>query len=247
MNTQIIRVAFDQSNPPVTRSNSDFPSWRSPGGQQHGRRNLSTLVAAISLMTLGNLEFYVTDASAADEICASCGQQVSVSGDFAHRKDRATVTIEGGHATMPRHFVKKSTARISPSPSRICPRANTPSPSAKRKPGGRSRRKGVRRDFGRHCAGEGFRHRAAAGGARKVCYITGTVEHEDDSIKGPLKISFAAQQGRREIQHDRGEECLGRVGRFLQCFGTGGRFFRRGAFACRRSRSRRSGAIRRSR
>ncbi len=34
-----------------------------------------------------------------------------------------------------------------------------------------------------------------AGGVRKVCYINGTVEHEDDSIKGPLKISFAASQG----------------------------------------------------
>ena len=44
-------------------------------------------------MTLGNLEF---GASAADEVCASCGQQVSISGDFAHRKDRPTVTIEGG-------------------------------------------------------------------------------------------------------------------------------------------------------
>ena len=29
----------------------------------------------------------------------------------------------------------------------------------------------------------------------KVCYITGAVEHEDDSIKGPLKISFSASKG----------------------------------------------------
>ena len=42
---------------------------------------------------------------------------------------------------------------------------------------------------------------AAAGGARKVCHITGTVEHEDDSIKGPLTISFAASKGTREVQH----------------------------------------------
>ncbi len=34
-------------------------------------------------------------AFAADEICASCGQQVSISGDFAHRKDRGSVTVEG--------------------------------------------------------------------------------------------------------------------------------------------------------
>ena len=35
---------------------------------------------------------------------------------------------------------------------------------------------------------------AAAGGARKVCYITGVVEHEDDSIKGPLTVSFSTRK-----------------------------------------------------
>ena len=33
---------------------------------------------------------------------------------------------------------------------------------------------------------------ATAGGARKVCSITGLVDHEDDSIHGPLTVSFAA-------------------------------------------------------
>jgi len=35
---------------------------------------------------------------------------------------------------------------------------------------------------------------ATAGGARKVCYITGEVEHEDDSLKGPLTVSFSASK-----------------------------------------------------
>jgi beta-glucosidase len=36
---------------------------------------------------------------------------------------------------------------------------------------------------------------AAAGGARKVAAITGSVEHEDDALRGPLKISFVAKKG----------------------------------------------------
>ncbi len=36
---------------------------------------------------------------------------------------------------------------------------------------------------------------ATADGARKVCYITGTVEHEDDALRGPLKITFTSSKG----------------------------------------------------
>ncbi|HEU5397241.1 MAG TPA: glycoside hydrolase family 3 C-terminal domain-containing protein, partial [Verrucomicrobiae bacterium] len=40
---------------------------------------------------------------------------------------------------------------------------------------------------------------ATAGGAGKVCYLTGTVEHEDDSLKGPLKISFSASKDKAKF------------------------------------------------
>ncbi len=30
-----------------------------------------------------------------EEVCSSCGQQVSINGDFAHRRDDASVAIEG--------------------------------------------------------------------------------------------------------------------------------------------------------
>ena len=36
---------------------------------------------------------------------------------------------------------------------------------------------------------------AAAGGARKVATITGTVEHADDSLRGPLKLTFVSSKG----------------------------------------------------
>ena len=46
-------------------------------------------------MTLGNFSHFVSNSLAADEICAACGQEVSITGDFAHRKDNASITIEG--------------------------------------------------------------------------------------------------------------------------------------------------------
>ncbi|HWC59055.1 MAG TPA: glycoside hydrolase family 3 C-terminal domain-containing protein, partial [Verrucomicrobiae bacterium] len=42
---------------------------------------------------------------------------------------------------------------------------------------------------------ENFDIFASAGGARKVTSLTGTVEHEDDSLKGPLAITFKASKG----------------------------------------------------
>ena len=95
MNIQLKKVAFDHSDAPAPRRHADFPARESAHCQLPVRRRFSTLVAAISLMTLGSLWFSAPAAFAADEICASCGQQVSVSGDFAHRKDNASVAIEG--------------------------------------------------------------------------------------------------------------------------------------------------------
>ena len=64
--------------------------------QRSVRRSFSKFGAAIFLtMILGGLWFSGSAALAADEICATCGQQVSVSGDFAHRKDDVSVVIEG--------------------------------------------------------------------------------------------------------------------------------------------------------
>src|ERR1035437_9620896 len=73
----------------VCLAQSDLRQW-------FVRRSFSKLGAAVFLMTLlGSLWFSVPAASAADETCAACGQQVSVSGDFAHRKDDVSVVIEG--------------------------------------------------------------------------------------------------------------------------------------------------------
>ena len=53
---------------------------------------------AISAVTVVSLSFCAPAAFAADEICSSCGQDVRVNGEFSHRKDSASVTIEGAAA-----------------------------------------------------------------------------------------------------------------------------------------------------
>ena len=55
----------------------------------------SVALLAICATTLMGLWLCAPAAFAADELCSSCGQQVSISGDFTHRKDSASVSIEG--------------------------------------------------------------------------------------------------------------------------------------------------------
>jgi hypothetical protein len=51
--------------------------------------------AMLFLLSAATIWLSAPAAFAADETCASCGQEVSVSGKFAHSKYDASVTIEG--------------------------------------------------------------------------------------------------------------------------------------------------------
>ena len=73
---------------------------------------------------------------------------------------------------------------------------------------------------------------ATAGAARKVCNITGTVEHEDDSIRGPLTILFVASKKTAKFNTIEVKNASGASVCRVQCFGIGGRLFgRRGSRA----------------
>ena len=133
--------------------------------------------------------------ASADEICASCGQQVSVSGDFAHRKDDASVTIEGAanNAAAFREEINGTnfTVSIAHLPAGKYTIIIGEAETLVSAPGERL----FDVTSGDVALATNFDIVAAAGGARKVCYITGAVEHEDDSINGPLTVSFAASKG----------------------------------------------------
>jgi beta-glucosidase len=129
---------------------------------------------------------------ATDEICASCGQQVSVSGDFAHRKDNASVTIEGatGNAAAFREEINGKNFTVSIS-HLAAGKYTLVIGEVETLAGGPGERL-FDVTSGDVVLATNFDIVATAGGVRKVCYITGVVEHEDDSIKGALTVAFAA-------------------------------------------------------
>jgi beta-glucosidase len=195
MNIQLKKMAFDQSETPATRRNSDFCSQESAQRKPSGHRKLSTLVAAISLMTLRSPVFSVSDASAADEICATCGQEVRVNGEFAHRKDNASVTIEGAgdNAAAFREEIngKNFTVTIAHLPAgRYAISIGEVETLA-----GAAGERVFDVTAGDVALAKNYDIFATAGGARKVTTITGAVQHEDDTIKGPVTLTFTASQG----------------------------------------------------
>ncbi len=196
MNIQLKNRAFDHSETPATRRNSEICSQESARRKPSGRRKLSTLVAAISLMTLGSLVFSVSDASAADEICSSCGQDVRVNGEFTHRKDSASVTIEGTPADNAAAFReeingKNFTVTISHLPAGKYMISIGEVETLANAAGERV----FDVTAGDVALAKNFDIFATAGGARKVTTITGAIQHEDDTLKGPVTLVFTASQG----------------------------------------------------
>ncbi len=196
MNIQLQNMVFDLAETPATRRNADFSSQESAQRKPSGHRRLSTLVAAISLMTLGSLAFSVSDASAADEICSSCGQDVRVNGEFTHRKDSASVTIEGAAADNAAAFReeingKNFTVTISHLPAGRYTISIGEAETLANAAGERV----FDVTAGDVALAKNFDIFATASGARKVTTITGAIQHEDDTLKGPVTIVFAASQG----------------------------------------------------
>jgi beta-glucosidase len=136
----------------------------------------------------------VTAASAADERCAKCGQEVSVSGEFAHSKYDASLPIEGAgnnagafHEEIYGYNFIVTIAHLPAGKYTISIGEAETWASA---PGARI----FSVTSGNTTLAKDFDIVATAGGARKVCYITGVVEHEDDSLKGPLTVSFSTSK-----------------------------------------------------
>ena len=129
-------------------------------------------------------------AFAFDESCARCGQEVIVSGEFAHHQDDASLIIEGASnnaaAFREEIYGKDFTITIAHLPAG---KYTITIGEAETWASGPDER-----IFSVTCGdatlAKDFDIIARAGGARKVCWLTGVVDHEDDSIHGPLAVSF---------------------------------------------------------
>ena len=145
------------------------------------------------LLLAGEL-FSASAAFAAEEICTSCGGQVSVSGSFTHRKEAPSLVVEGAKSSVDafREDVNGTgfTVTIAHLPAGKYTITIGAAETVASKPGERvfdvtSGETVLAKDF------DIF----ATAGARRAAMITGTVKHEDDALRGPLKISFVANKG----------------------------------------------------
>jgi beta-glucosidase len=138
---------------------------------------------------------FLPAAWAADESCTSCGGKVAVSGDFSHRKDIPYPRIEGVEGNADAYIEDVNGPRFTVTVSNL--------------PAGRYSIEIRAAETTAHAPGErvftvsagddvlakDFDLFAAAGGARKVATIHGTIEKADDALRGPLQLTFAASKG----------------------------------------------------
>jgi beta-glucosidase len=163
------------------------------------RRHIVEIVGSISTLVvmvwLANIGSFIPASFAADEVCASCSQQVSVNGSFTHHRVNASVMIEGA-GSDPAAFREaivgtNFTVTIARLPAGTYTIKIGEVETLANAPG--------ERVFdvmsGDTTLAKNFDIFATAGGARKVCYLTGTVEHGDDALRGPLKVNFTASKG----------------------------------------------------
>jgi beta-glucosidase len=132
---------------------------------------------------------------ATDEVCASCGQQVSVSGSFSHHKDRPSLAIEGAGENAAAFREDVSGTNFTVTISHLPPGKYTITISAAETVASGPSERLFDVNSGDKVLAENFDVFAAAGSARKVSSLTGTVDHEDDSLKGPLTLTFKASKG----------------------------------------------------
>lgn len=148
-----------------------------------------------NILILGGLLVSVSGAFATDEICTSCGPQVNVSGSFAHRRERPTIAIDAppDSAAMFREDINGTNfaVTIAQLPAGNYTVVIRAAETVADGPGERV----FDVTSGDTTLAKDFDVVAAAGGVRKVATITGSVEHEDDAIRGPLRICFISSKG----------------------------------------------------
>jgi beta-glucosidase len=159
---------------------------------KHCRQNPG-MFAAVFALAAGML-WPASPLFAAEESCSACAQQVSVSGEFIHRKEDPAIPIEGATGDLAAFQEEITGTNFTVSIAHL--------PAGKytvlvgevetlvSSPGERL----FDVVSGATVLAANHDIFASAGGARKVFRIRGVVEHEDDSIAGPLTVSFVARK-----------------------------------------------------
>jgi beta-glucosidase len=195
MNIPLTNPPLDRTEAPSIRREPKIRARTTVATRLPGFRGFSGSLALATLASLACLWLGVPAAFAADEICSSCGLQVSVTGDFAHHKAGESVTIEGAGDNAAAFREEINGKSFSVSITQLPAGKYTISIGEVETSEDAAGDRVFDVTSGDVALAKNFDIIAAAGGARKVTSITGAVEHEDDSMKGPLTISFAASKG----------------------------------------------------
>jgi beta-glucosidase len=132
----------------------------------------------------------------ADEItCATCELQASLKGDYAHHQDDRNLMIEGASGNLDafRESIEGTnfTVSVAHLPAGKYKIEISEAETIYVSPGDRVFEVTARTTI----LATNYDILAAAGGAKKVTKIEGSVDHEDDSIGGALTLTFTARTG----------------------------------------------------
>jgi len=130
-----------------------------------------------------------------DEVCGDCGPDVRLSGTFAHHKDRPSVVIDGAGNNAAAYYEDINGANFTVTIATLPAGKYSVAIGEVETSADAATQRVFDVTSGDKVLAKDFDILAKAGGARKVTRISGTVEHADDALGGPLKISFVASKG----------------------------------------------------
>ena len=154
---------------------------------------------AIALLT--SLFICASAVFAADEACTTCGGRVAITGDFTHRREPPDPPIPNGLAEAYREDINGP--RFTVTVSNLPPGRYTIIIGAAETIATAAGERVYDVTAGEQVLASDFDLFAAAGGVRKVATITGTVEKADDSVRGPLQLTFTASKGHAKFNTTR--------------------------------------------
>ncbi len=130
---------------------------------------------------------------AIEETCGSCNYKVMVAGDFTHSKIDSTVSIQGDSDEIADAFREDINGQeFTVSVSNLPAGQYTVLIGMTDVEFAKIQERLFIVSSGSEVFAGSFDIVATAGGRGRVCYLTGVVDHVDDALRGPLKVTFTA-------------------------------------------------------
>jgi beta-glucosidase len=155
--------------------------------------------ARVRRLVLAGLLVAASGAFAADEACTTCGGKVAVNGDFTHRKESPALVVTGAGADTDAYREDVNGPHFTVTLSNLPAGTYTIEIGAVETTATEAGDRVFSVTAGDQVLAKNFDIFAAAGGARKVAVIRGTIEKDDDALRGPLLLVFSASKGRAKF------------------------------------------------